>query len=250
MRGLRHVSTVAILLAASVALAAPPGVRFPAAKAVTGDELYVIDADAELFIRASPDGLITITSEAGPITIRGRFAGSVETETRKYTSKYLYLIEAKGTGKVDLFIIPKGVATDADIVVKTIDVKAGAAPQPPPEPQPKPIPPTPKPDPKPTPAAGPIWVLVVEETSMRTAGTAAVVANLTYWQGLAAKGSKWRHYDKDDATAVKNGYAKEAAKVGLPALIVLDKDGDVVRSVKLPTTTAAIDKLLAEVQAK
>jgi hypothetical protein len=43
------------------------------------------------------------------------------------------------------------------------------------------------------------------------------------------------------------GYDKAYAKVGVPALLLLDKQGHVLRVAKLPETTAGIDGLIKEV---
>lgn len=116
------------------------------------------------------------------------------------------------------------------------------------DPGPPPVPPAPDPKPKPDPApvpAGPLWLIVVEETSDRTPETAAVLGDSGYWLGLRAKGHKFRFYDKDSADATGKGYAKAVGDVALPALLILGADGAVVgKPVPLPKTTAGIDALI------
>jgi len=118
-----------------------------------------------------------------------------------------------------------------------LDATGGKDDPPPPVPDPKP-----KPDPAPAPA-GPLWLIVVEETGERTPETAAVLGDAAYWLALRAKGHKFRFYDRDSADAKRLGYVK-AAGDALPALVVLDATGAVVKAVKLPATTAGVDAMI------
>jgi len=116
---------------------------------------------------------------------------------------------------------------DADSSVT--NVNKGAAPTPPPGPGPGPVPP-------PTPINA-TWAIVVEETSARTPAISAVLNDLAMWNRVAAKGVKWRTYDKDSADTKAKKYDVAAAPVGYPALLLLDSVGKVLKVSKLPATS-------------
>lgn len=114
------------------------------------NRLYVIQLNADAIVLASPPGLVKITVEPGPFTVRSLFVdGSDKLETRKYTSKSVALVEGVADGRVELLVIPKGVTDESAILRRVVDVKTGTAPIPPPAPEPKPVDPKPV-DPKPS----------------------------------------------------------------------------------------------------
>lgn len=255
MRRNYQFSVAALFLAASVGIAADtPGIRLPTTPVIpqpmppapppdsvarlTGDQLYVIDADNPIRVLVSPMNLVKVTKDTGPIKIRGTFVDGVpgRSETRTYAGKSVYVIEAIGTGRVELLVIPTGDAKtdDEGVIRRTVDVDANLAPIPPPKPDPKP-------DPKPVNAA---WVIVVEETSARTPAIASVLNDLTYWNGLEARGTHWRFYDKDSPDAKAKNYPQMVAGVDLPAILLLDGTGKKLSAAKLPATTAGVDSLL------
>lgn len=106
----------------------------PVAK-LTGDSLYVITGDVPFFVVDIPAGVVTVTPETGPLRIRGRFADdpSGKVVTRSFGAKYLAIVEASHTGRVELVVIPEGVKSRADILRQVIDVDAGTGPRPPPD---------------------------------------------------------------------------------------------------------------------
>lgn len=235
----------------------PPQVRFPDGRQAPGpvpvnsatltpDLYYVIDADIDGIVLARPSGLVRVTKESGPLRLRGKFIdGTGKIETRNYKGSNLFMVDAVGTGTVDLLFIPFGFKTESEIVSRTVRVDAGMGPQPPPEPDPDP---KPKPDPDPAPPkAESVWVIVVEETSARTPDIARVLNDKAYWDTVTARGHKWRIYDRDNDEARKYGYAARADKIGLPAVILYDvKQGNHLKTFRLPATTAGID---AEIKA-
>ena len=84
------------------------------------------------------------------------------------------------------------------------------------------------------------WVIVVEETAERTPQTARVLGDLAFWARL---GVPWRVYDKDDPAVKAHQYDVAASKAGgLPALLLLSDGGDVLKAVKLPGSTADVQK--------
>lgn len=120
----------------------PPPPTSPAALAP--DQLYVIDADVACTVLASPTGLLKLTSDAGPMRIRGKFVDGTAVETRLYKGKFIYIVESMGTaGKVELIIVPSGAASEADILRRCLVLTGIAPPVPPLPPGPTPVPPTP-----------------------------------------------------------------------------------------------------------
>lgn len=142
-----------------------PAVRFPAATVpapqlppttppkLTEDTLYVIEADEPCLVLASPEGLVNVSEEAGPIKIRGRFIdGTGKPETRTYAGKSVFTVEAVATGKVELLVVLHA-KSPPEVIRKTVQVQMGQAPRPPPDPVvPDPVdPPEPEPEPEPPP---------------------------------------------------------------------------------------------------
>ena len=98
------------------------------------DEWYVVESTVELIALQSPGGFVSIDVDAGPITLRGRFAdGNGKVERRKYSSPYVYTVTGEKAGKLELILIPVGVAHESDIVRQVLTV-SGQGPQPPPDP--------------------------------------------------------------------------------------------------------------------
>ena len=202
-----------LFLSAATVLAAPPGaIRVPAgpvapapvapapdpaaALKLTPDLLYVIDSDVPCLVLASPAGLVSVTEEAGPVRVRGRFADAPnKVESRTFKGKAVFTVEAVGTGRVELLVVPVGAAKADQVVRRTVDVDAGQGPIPPPKPGPKP---DPKPGPKDVPlAADPagLRVLIVYDSLEKDMlpGHREVI--------FGAKVRDWL-----DANAAKDGY--------------------------------------------
>lgn len=126
--------------------------------------------------------------------------------------------------------------TDVEFEVRFADVL-------PPFPPLPPIPPKPDPEPKPAPVSGPLFVVVVEETSARTPELARVLNDAAFWGGLKAKDVSWRLYDKDSADVSRLGYLPHATKAGLPAVLLMDRAGKVLDAKRL-AGTADVDAML------
>ena len=220
----------------------PPAPSPDAVQKLTADLLYVVEADVPVLVLTSPNGLVSVTEDAGPVRIRGRFVDDpTKTHTRTYKGKQVFVVEAAATGRVELLVVPAGAKSAADVVRRTIDVDAGQAPQPPP------VPPDPKPDPKPDPAkVDKVWVIVVEEAGAARTMEVAKALNDPFWQTLKPK-HDWRHYLSDSKASLDNGYTDVAKKAGFPGVLVLDaRDGALLKSFKL-TTAADIEKAVREV---
>ncbi len=119
----------------------PPG---PGAVTALGPGLlYVIDADVEILVACSPRELVTMSTFAGPAKVYGRFAdGTGKSEFREYKGKKIVAIEAAGTGRVDVIIVPAGAKSEEEIVWRALQVDNGTKPKPV-DPV---VPPAPKPD--------------------------------------------------------------------------------------------------------
>lgn len=221
---------------------------------LAGDSIYVVPHDEAFVLVASPPGLVTITREAGPLKVRGKFLdGTASIETRTFAAKNIAVVEpvAGASGRVELIAVPVGATDEAKVERQLIDVNHG--PQPPPDkeviPAPKPLPPPvdPKPEPKPNPVAGDIHVILIEENDERTVATANFVNDLAFWKRMQGKQVYFHVYDKDEKAAIDKGFVAEANKVGLPAILVMN-DGDVLKRIPRPKDTAAMEAVLKEVR--
>jgi hypothetical protein len=209
------------------------------------DQLYVIDSDYDLLVLDSPQGVVRVTEDAGPLRVRGRFVDGTGVETRTFRGKEVHVVEAVKTGKVELLVIPigkKDVVLPGDIIRVTLDVDAGEGPRPPPEPK-KPDDPEPKkPDEPSGPTAKRVVVVVVEESQVRTTSQGKVLADPAYRDWVKAGGHDLEILDKDDPVVRTNGYQPFVNRVGVPAVLVFDADRTgpqlPLREFRLPATAA------------
>lgn len=108
---------------------------------IKDQEWYIINCSEPCFILVSPPGIVSVTQDAGPIKMRGWFyGGSGKAETRTFTGKVVFTVEAVGTGRVELMVVKDGAKTPADVFRQLLDANVGPLP-PPPGPGPKPPPP-------------------------------------------------------------------------------------------------------------
>lgn len=129
---------------------------------VRPDEWYIIESDAALIAITSPAGIASVAADSGPLKIKGKFADSDgRTETRTYSAKHIYTVEAVAAGKCELILIPVGVTGEAELVRQMLAV---VGPRPPPGPKPdEPDPPKP-----PIPADGKRVLILYESAEMST----------------------------------------------------------------------------------
>lgn len=151
--------TVAILLASlcqTPAVPLSPVITFPdlvqpvTPKPVPSGQIPVLDADviyvlqstANCIVLSSPPGLVTITPEAGPLRIKGRFIDDPgKTKSQTFKGPFLWTIEPVKAGECEILVYPMGgVKVESDVKRRMINV-LGA--KPPPDPI---IPDPPKPD--------------------------------------------------------------------------------------------------------
>lgn len=236
----------------------PPAPNAPI-KLVKG-QFYAIQSSKPLLILQSGTGKVSVTQKSVTITlpiesVPGWAADMNDPDFVTLTGPYTYLVKPLVTGDVKLQIVPtlntvdaKGKQVplkEADIVYKLLAVDMLDGPRPPPGPTPPD--PTPPDPPSPNKAAH-VWMIVVEESSQRTPEITRVLGDAAYWQKQLNAGHGFRFYDKDSSEAVSLGYTKTANAVGLPCLIVIDKDSKkTIKSVKLPADTTGIDAVLKEV---
>lgn len=121
---------------------APSPAPAPAITKLSASELYVIEAKVPLWVEASPEGVVTITEETGPVKVHAIFAGNQKYSTRVIKGPNVYFVEAATTGRVELLI--KRTDGKGKTIRRTLDVTNGPAPAPDPNPPgPKPPDPTP-----------------------------------------------------------------------------------------------------------
>ena len=198
---------------------------------LAADQLYVVDCKVECVVRDPPKGLVRVAKKKGPRDFSAKFVdGAGGIEDRTYDGPFLYVVQAVGTGRVELDVIPVGFKSEAEIVTATVDVSAGQGPQPPPKPDPKP--PEPSPD-APIPVSG-LRVLVVFETAdaaKLTAGQQQAIyskatrdlLNANCVVGPDGKTREWRIFDQNvDASADSKTWADamKRPRKSVPWLIV------------------------------
>lgn len=217
-----------------------PSIRFPQSTVVvptppptptdvsklTLETLYVIESDAPCILIASPAGIVRISTDQGPIKIRGRFIdGSGKPETRTYSAQTIFTVEAVAKGRVELLVIPGTVTGEADIARRTIDVDAGHAPQPPPDIEPEPDEP-----PVPEPITGFRAILLHETTQNHTREQIGAIYSTSVRKYLTEFATKaddgrpaWRIWDKDTDVSNESPQWKEMMETALADTAPLPK---------------------------
>jgi len=195
----------------------------------------VIESADQIVVTSSPLGHVTVQAEEGPVKVRGKFAdGTGKIETRIFSSKYLYFINAIKQGKIEILIFQPSVVTEEkDIPRYTLNVM-GVAPIPPPDPDPKP---GPEPDPVPPEPekSENVRVCIVEDVMNRNPDTAKVLNSLVGWTEFGDKGNQYRLYDKSTQEPAGLTAIADIATVPLPAMVVYDlKSGKKLTATALP----------------
>lgn len=187
------------------------------------DEFYVISKGSPFFIMASPEGVVNVNIEEGPVKLRGKFADATDRtklETRTYSDAHVATVEAVAKGRVELLLIPKG-AESAEVVKRITLTVMGQAPQPPPGPEPDP-------DDPPTPP-GPVTsfrVLFVKESGATLPiGQSAIPGAQIIREYLKRKTTPeggfagWREYDPDQVTTNEQPTMKALWETVKPKLL-------------------------------
>lgn len=171
-------------------------------------ELYVIESPEPFFVKAVGDGQVSIERVAGPVTIYAQFAfGNAKYERRTFAGANVAIVTGAGSGRLSLVVVPGTVKSDADVVVKPIDVDAGTGPIPPPGPTPTPVPPAPTPPPAPVnpyPADKLRVMMIYESEDTMLPKDRAVLSSTIVEKAIKDAGGEFRRWDKNV------DYSKEA----------------------------------------
>lgn len=156
---------------------------------------YIIDSDVECIVLCSPQGVLKVTADKGPMTVRGEFVDGKGIEKRTYAGPYLYFVEPATDGQCELIVIPVG-SKGGDIVRRTILSQTG--PRPPPEPKPDPKP-DPKPKPDPVTSFRVIFIYESGDTLSAEANSVIYGKVVEDFLNKSCTGGKsgWRRRDKD-----------------------------------------------------
>lgn len=175
---------------------------------LSNDEWLVVESAEKICVTSSPLGVVNIQPEEGPMKVRGKFAdGTGKIETRTFTSKYLYFINAVKQGTIEVIAFDATVLEEKDIPRYTLHVM-GVDPNPPPEPDPGPGP-GPDPDPpKPDPVVVKSFRVIFVKESADTLSSQKVAVSsakavrdyLTAKTTPEAGVSGWREYDPNMTT--------------------------------------------------
>lgn len=214
--------------------ATTPAVTVP----LTPDTLYVIDADEPFAMIDGTQGVVRIIEKAGPLTMFAKFyGGSGAFEFRTFAGKQVWIVQAIGTGKVDLIGVPKTWASAADFKRETISVDIGG----------KPVPDPPKPDPTPKPASQ-----IKHLTFVGLDATSATVINDQELRAyLKDTGVAVHVYAVNDPALTKLGLQTGVvAAGGVPCWIAQDGAGNILTQAKTTTSAALKDGIKTYVGAK
>ena len=208
---------------------------------ITPDTIFVVQSNVPLIALQSPQNLLKISTETGPLRIRGRFSdGDGKIETRNYSAKYLVFVDAVKPGQTELLLVPHGCTKESDIVRQLLIVNDGTAPRPGPDPKPDP-----KPEPKP-PVAKNIRISVVFDVDGMTVEHEAVLNALVAWNALQEAGNEYRWYDAQ--TEEPDGKkAIEQLNGPLPGIVYTDKaSGKVLKYGPIPATFDELKTIVKE----
>lgn len=91
-----------------------------------GDVEYVFDSNTPVVVVPSPEGVISVVEESGPIKIRGRFFdGGNLSESRQFKRKQVFVVTGvvEANGKVaELLIFPTGARLKSEVIRKKFQV--------------------------------------------------------------------------------------------------------------------------------
>jgi hypothetical protein len=215
--------------------------------ALTEDTLLVIESTSPLMVFDFPEGLVSVEADDGarPMKVKSKFAdGTGKMESRTFTSKYLYFVEALKKGEVEMLIIPEGAINKTQSQRHKITVM-GLSPIPPPDPDPIP---NPDPDPVPT---GNVVIAIVEDAQNRKPDTAILLNAMASWNSLKDAGNDWRLYDVATSEPKGKQAVEDAKSAELPAMIIRDKETDkILRVIPLPKDFDSLKRILSELGVK
>lgn len=185
---------------------------------LTADVGFYFDTENEVLAFGSPPGMLKVTREDGPITIRDVFIDSGGKKvTKKFARKNVYRVEpADGAkGRAELIVVAGLVKTESQLVRRLLDVDAGGASPNPPGPTPDPNPPGPTPPPVPAEKLAGGWIVLVEETELAQSGRAVFLSDPRFLARRQEKGIKLRSVDQHVVDASGQTTADVAEYVAL-----------------------------------
>lgn len=101
---------------------------------LSGDYLYVIDSDSPVVVLTAPAGLVSVSEEPGPLSIKGKFVGgSGFSERKTFRGKQVFIVEGVRSGDVEVIVVPLGLKTGGEITRKKIRVITDTQPAPTPK---------------------------------------------------------------------------------------------------------------------
>ena len=206
------------------------------------DAWLVVESQSPIVVTSSPLGHVSVQPDEGPVKVKGKFAdGTGKTETRTFTSKYLYFINAVKKGQVEILVFsPSTMLEEKDIPRFPLNVM-GLDPIPPPGPGPGP---GPKP---PDPVSDTVFIAIIEDVLNRTPDTAIVMNATAGWVDLTKNGSSFRAYHIETGEVNGKKAIQDAAGLSLPAMVVYDKPGGkVLRAIPLPLTFDGVKRVISE----
>lgn len=216
----------------------PPAPPAPSSKVqLPADTLYVIRSSVPCLVFASPQGILSVSSDAGPMKIMARIWPSNAASSVKYAEPYLYVVQAQASGTAELIVIPEGTKDVASVTRKLIESQLAPIPPPPPPDPPKP--PTPA---NPLPSEK-LRVLTIYETADKlTSVQNAVLKSVIPQTAIKAVAGDYMCLDQNnDPTKYtpdqwwKDAWKRKPATVNPPKIIISSPkgffEGDVPASV-------------------
>jgi hypothetical protein len=169
---------------------------------VGANVLYVFDVPKDCLVLVSPPGIATVTKEAGPLKMKGRFIDNANVSTRTYKGKWVYQIDPVPgvSGRVEVLVIPVGATNESQVARKLLDMDGGG---PAPSPGPTPVPPGPQPPPNPGPTPPPApsvpmsGIVFIEETDAAQTARNTFLNDPAFVARRTQKNIKFRTADKD-----------------------------------------------------
>lgn len=212
--------------------------------------LMVYEADMQLIILHSPDGAIAVKehkiASGNEFIAYGQFCDGVDgddgdkvLETRSYKGPWVYVITGTKAAKVELIVVPVGVANESEILRQKLAVSGKGPRPPPPEPDDDDADP-PKPD-----KVERVSIAIVEDVGNRTPDSAILINALLGWKEFGEAGHAYRVYDKSTGEANGKAAISVLGNQQLPAIVITDfVTGKVLHKGPLPKDIAVLKALV------
>ena len=132
---MKKLLVLVLIVFASPAAAQPKFPKVVAAESASSklpaDTLYIVESDKPYLLLEAPEGIVSVLEKAGPLTVFGKFVdGTGKYELREFKEKHVWIVQATGSGKVTLLMVPHGTPKASDVVRKTLEVGSGTDPPP------------------------------------------------------------------------------------------------------------------------